>query len=420
MRLPDSGLAPDDLLAQLEEAKANDVDWRSGRVFSYVYDGGEDVREVARAAAAAYLSENALNTKAFPSLGKLQADVVGIVADLVGGDDQTAGFMTSGGTESILCAVKAARERGRAERGIRNPNLVLPESAHAAFHKAGYYFGVETITVPVLDDYTADADAMAAAVTDETVLVVGSAPQYPQGVMDPISALAPIAADIGANFHVDACMGGMVLPFAEQLPTAHGGRVYEPWDFRVPEVTSISVDLHKLGYTPKGASVVLYRNRELRKHQTFVFDQWLGGLYASPSMSGTKPGAPIAAAWAVLHYLGRDGYLRLTRTALDAAATLADGVRAIDGMTLRGEPAAHVVCFGAADPERLDIFAVNDALADRGWFLDRQAPPDSLHATVSAGNAPVVAALVDDLAACVDDIGGARVDNRSTDYATLE
>ncbi len=418
MGLPVSGLTPDDVLAQLEQAKANDVDWRSGRVFSYVYDGGEDVREVARAAAAAYLSENALNTKAFPSLGKLQADVVGIVADLVGGDDETAGFMTSGGTESILCAVKAARERGRAERDVRNPNLVLPESAHAAFHKAGYYFGVETITVPVLDDYRADVDAMAAAVTEETVLVVGSAPQYPQGVVDDIPAISALAASVGASMHVDACMGGFVLPFMEQL-----GHEVAPWDFRVDGVTTLSADIHKLGYAPKGASVIIHASKELRKHQTFVFSDWLGGFYASPNMQGTRSALPMATAWAVLQHIGLEGYRRLTDVTITTRQRMVEGIRAIDGLDVLGEPEAQLVAMVVAEGwgDRLDAFAIGDALLARGgWYHDRQGPPDTLHSTVSAGNAPVIEEYLTDLSAVVAETLGTRAADRSTNYATLE
>jgi sphinganine-1-phosphate aldolase len=413
--LPPTGMSGDAVLAELTARKTADVDWRGGRCFSLVYDGGDDVRELARQAHDLYLCENALNTNAFPSLGRMQSEVVRMVAGLLGGDEQVAGFMTSGGTESILMAVKAARERGRVERGVTEPEMVLPTSAHAAFHKAGHDFGVEIVAVPVRDDWRADVDAMAGAVTDQTVLVVGSAPQYPQGVIDPIPDLAALAAGKGASFHTDACMGGFVLPFAERL-----GRKVPPWDFRVPGVTSISADIHKLGYAPKGASVILHRTKELRRHQTFVFDGWLGGFYASPNLMGSRPGGPIAAAWAVLRYLGEEGYLRLTRLALDAAAQLATGARAVPGLVVRGEPEAQIVCIGAADPAALDIFAVGDALAARGWFLDRQAPPDSLHATVSAGNAPMIDGFLAELGAAVVEAVGNRAGDRATDYATLE
>lgn len=414
-RLPRTGLARDEVLAALEAMRSADVDWRSGRCFSLVFDGGEDVREVARAAHDLYLSENALNTNAFPSLARMQADVVGIVADLLHGDDATAGFMTSGGTESILVAVKAAKERARIERGVTEPEMVLARSAHAAFHKAAHDFGVAARVVPVRDDWRADVDAIEASVNDRTVLVVASAPQYPQGVVDPVPEIAAIAQAVGANCHVDACMGGFVLPFAQRL-----GVEVAPWDFRVEGVTSISADVHKLGYSPKGASVIVHRTRDLRRYQTFVFDDWLGGLYASPNLLGTRPAGPIAAAWAVLHYLGEEGYLRLTRVTLDATARLLDGIRSIPQLAIVGEPDAHIVCFGAADPGSLDVLVLGDALASKGWFFDRQTGPESLHATVSAGNAPMIERLVDDLRTLAAGAGGARTNRRDTDYATLE
>jgi sphinganine-1-phosphate aldolase len=414
-QLPPTGLTKDEILTTLEAMRAGDVDWRSGRCFSLVYDGGSDVRDVARAAHDLYLSENALNTNAFPSLGRMQADVVRIVAGLLHGDDETAGFMTSGGTESILVAVKAAKERGRAERGITEPEMVLARSAHAAFHKAAHDFGVTPRVVPVRDDWRADLDAMDAAVNDRTVLVVGSAPQYPQGVIDPIPDIAAMAARVDANCHVDACMGGFVLPFAERL-----GLAVPPWDFRVDGVTSISADVHKLGYSPKGASVIVHRSKSLRRYQTFVFDDWLGGLYASPNLLGTRAAGPIAAAWAVMHYLGEEGYVRLTSTTLEAVARLVAGIRSIPQLQILGEPEAQIVCFGAADARVFDVFALADALAPRGWYFDRQAGPDSLHATVSAGNARMIDELLADLPRSIRTVEGRRTAERGTDYATLE
>lgn len=410
-------MALDEVVDALRAKRARDVRWREGRTFSLVYDGGPAVHEVAEAVATMFLHENALNTAAFPSVGEIQSEVVAATAGLLHGPTTAAGFMTSGGTESILMAVKAARERGRAERGVTAPRMVVADSAHAAFHKAGHYLGVAVTKVPVGPDHRADVEAMAAAVGDDTVLVVGSAPQYPQGVIDPIPGLAAVAARVGAWFHVDACMGGFVLPFMERL-----GHAVPPWDFRVDGVTSISADVHKLGYAPKGASVIVHRTKELRRWQTFVFDDWLGGFYASPNLQGSRPALPMATAWAVMHHLGIEGYTALTATTIAATRRIVDGVRAVDGLSVLGEPDAHLVAT-AADPAAarpVDVFAVGDALARRGWYLDRQAPPDSLHATVSAGNAPVVDEYLGDLAAAVDEVGGRRAGDRSTSYATLE
>jgi sphinganine-1-phosphate aldolase len=404
-----------EILEVLGAKREGDVRWQEGRTFGMVYDAGPEAHEVLEAVATMFLHDNALNTLAFPSLGEIQSEVVGITADLLHGPD-AAGFLTSGGTESILMAVKAARERGRVERSVTAPEMVLPVSAHAAFHKAAHYFGLEVHKVPVGDDWRADVDAAAELVNDNTVLVVGSAPQYPQGVVDPIPELAALASSVDANFHTDACMGGFVLPFMEML-----GEPVPPWDFRVDGVTTISADIHKLGYAPKGASVVLHRTKQLRRYQTFVFEDWLGGFYASPNMQGTRAALPMACAWAILHHLGVDGYLRLTRLTLDAKAKLVDGVRAVPELTVLGEPEAHLVAIAAVDQDNgIDMFAVGDALQARGWFHDRQKPPDTLHATVSAGNAPVIDDYLADLRECVAEVTGQRLDDRSTNYATLE
>ena len=416
MRLPQTGLPRDQIVDALTAKRTNDVRWQEGRTFGMVYDGGAEVHEVVEAVATMFLHDNALNTLAFPSIGQIQSEVVAMTADLLHGDG-AAGFLTSGGTESILMAVKAARERGRRERGITDPAMVLPVSAHAAFHKAAHYFGLEVRKVPVRADWRADVDAAADLIDERTVLVVGSAPQYPQGVIDPIPELAALAAEAGASFHTDACMGGFVLPFMEML-----GEDVAPWDFRVDGVTSISADIHKLGYAPKGVSVLLHRTKELRRDQTFVFEDWLGGFYASPNMQGTRSAMPMACAWAVLHHLGVEGYLRLTRLTIDTRARLVEGVRATPGLIVLGEPEAQLVAISAdpSAPDPVDVFAVGDALAARGWFHDRQKPPDALHATVSAGNAPVIEDYLRDLGEAVAEVAGTRLDDRGTSYATLD
>jgi len=409
--LPKTGTPADEILSRLAALQANDVDWKLGRAFTLAYYAGADVLEVATAANAMYHSTNALNVEAFPSLRTMQSDVVAMVAELLHGDGDAAGFMTTGGTESILLAVKAARGRGRA-RGITAPEMILPTSAHAAFEKAAAYFDVASIRVPVRDDFRADPQAMAARLTPDTVLVVGSAPSYPQGVVDPIAAIAAIAERAGINCHVDACMGGITLPMLERL-----GYAIPPFDFRVRGVTSISVDLHKYGYTAKGASVILHRNKELRRHQTFVTDNWLGGLYASSGILGTKSGGPIAAAWAVMQYLGEPGYLRLTKAARQATEALLAGLRSIPGVRVLGEPDATLAAFTFDD---VDAFAIGKALRTRGWVVDQQQPPPSLHCTVNA----VHAALIDDflaaLRAALDEVRGTRARAAQAAYGSLE
>ena len=417
MAFPGSGRPIEDVIADLAAKRVRDARWQDGKTFGMVYSGGPSAHEAAERAAMLYLHENALNTKAFPSLGEIQSEVVGWAADLLNAPKTAAGFLTSGGTESILCAVLAARERGRKERGIDRPEMIVAESAHAAFHKAAHLFGVTLIKTPVREDWRADTNAMADAITKNTVLLVGSAPQYPQGVVDDIAAIAGLAKSAEANCHVDACMGGFVLPFAERL-----GRALPAWDFRLEGVSSISADIHKLGYAPKGVSVILYRDRALRAHQTFMFDDWLGGFYASPNIQGSRSGMPMAAAWAVMQHLGMDGYLELTRATLDSADRMRSGIKAIEGLRVLGDGNFHIVAM-AADPSsqrKTDVFALGDALLEKGWFHDRQKPPESLHSTVSNTNTGLIEAYLTDLRACVDALDGARASDRSTRYSTLE
>src|SRR5262245_31686355 len=411
MGLPATGEPSDAILARLDAMQASDVDWHGGRAFSLAYHAGDDVLDLAKAAYAKFLSSNALNVGAFPSLRTLQSEVVAMVTDLLHGGPQAAGFMTTGGTESILLAVKAARGRGH-ERGVTAPEMVLATTAHAAFEKGAEYFGVRPVRVPVGDDFRARPDAMAAAITRDTVLLVASAPGYPQGVIDPVADIAALSAERGLLCHVDACMGGITLPMLERL-----GYPIPPFDFRVPGVTSMSVDLQKYGYTPKGASVILHRTRELRKHQTFVTENWLGGLYGSSGVLGTKGGGSIAAAWAVMRYLGEEGYLRLTRIARQATEALIAGLRATPGVRVLGEPEATLVAFTIDDA---DPFAVGDALWRRGWYVDQQKPPPSLHCTVNAVHASRIAEFLGALGEALDEVRAAcaRADQKA--YGALE
>ena len=419
---PVTGTPVDEVVRDLDALRGKDVRWAEGRTFGLVFDGGPEVRQVAEEAARLFLHENALNTSAFPSLGEIQAELCAWTADLLHGPPEAAGFLTSGGTESILCAVEAARERAAAERNVVDPEIVLARSAHAAFHKAAHLFGLRTRVVPVTDDWTADVDAVADSIGPSTALVVASAPQYPQGVVDPVAEMAGLADSVGANCHVDACMGGFVLPFAtDEDPDAWGS---PPWDLGVDGVTSISADVHKLGYAPKGVSVLLHRSRELRRYQTFVFDDWLGGRYATPNLQGTRSGLPMAAAWAVVRHLGRDGYRRLVRTTLEAADRIRAGVRAVDGLSVPGDPRHHLLSI-TADPtadEPVNIPTLSEALAARHWHLDRQGPPDGLHLTVSAGNVPAVNEWLADLSdAVVETRERGNIDPAGDgSYATLE
>lgn len=413
MPIPAHGRAADEILAQLDEYRTGDVDLHGGRAFTLGYVAGDDVHAIATEALARFHSYNALNPVAFPSLARIQSEVVAMTAGLLHGGETAAGFLTSGGTESLLLAVKAARNRGR-ERGIDAPEMVVPTSGHAAFTKGSEYFGVKLHRIPVRDDYRADVDAMAAAVNDNTMLVVASAPQYPQGVVDPVEEIAALAAERDINCHVDACMGGITLPYLRRL-----GYPIPPFDFEVPGVTSISVDLHKYGYTAKGASVLLHRDRQLRKYQTFTTDAWLGGMYASSGILGTKSGGPMAAAWAVMQYLGDDGYLRLTGDARLALEDLLAGLRSTPGVRVLGEPDATVLAF-TLEGSGLDTFAVGRALWARGWFCDQQTPPPSLHCTVNAVHRPLIPEFLAALIDAMDEVRAEAAEAEALPYAALE
>ncbi len=409
--LPTHGWSTHETLERLEALRVTDVRWKEGRAFSLAYQASPEAHDLATEAYRRFSGENALNVEAFPSLRAMQTDVLAIAGRWLGAPDTARGFLTSGGTESILMAMKAARDQFRRDKA--HPNVVLPTSAHAAFHKAGAYFDVELRCVPVCSEtWRADASAMARASDANTIMFVASAPQYPQGVVDPVADIAAVALERGVNCHVDACMGGVTLPYLERL-----GVRFPKWNFAVEGVTSMSVDLHKFGYTAKGASVIMYRNAALRSHQGFVTDNWLGGFYGSSGVLGTKSGGPIAAAWAVLHHLGDDGYLRVARSARDTTLSIAAAIKAEPRLVLRAEPDATLLSFGSATPD-LDIYAVADGLAARGWYVDRQAPPPSIHLTVNAIHAETHSQFLADLAATLDAVGNSS--GALGSYGTLE
>ncbi len=401
MRLPKTGIPRDELFARMRARKNEDAVWRAGRTWSLIYPAGPEVDGILREANELYLYENALNPFRFPSLRQMETEVVAMTAGLLSAPQGADGAMTSGGTESILMAVKAARERARAERGVVQPELLAPRSAHPAFAKAAAYLGLKLVQLPLREDYRADVEAAAQRVNENTALIVGSAPNYPFGVVDPIPELAALAAERGISFHTDACLGGFLLPFYERL-----GAEVPPFDFRVPGVTTISADVHKYGYCTKGASVIVHREGEhLRKYQLFIYRAWPGGLYGSFALAGARPAAPIAAAWAVMNYLGEEGYLNLARIVRQTSEKLRTGIRSISGLQLWGEPAMSVMAFGSAE---VDIMAVGDVMDDRGWCLDRQHEPDALHLMVSPEHAKVADAFLGDLSAAAHDHGSSR------------
>jgi sphinganine-1-phosphate aldolase len=388
-KLPKKGLKPEKVFKLLHAAKREDANWKRGRTWSLVYHAGEKHKEQLLDVYKMFFAENALSPAAFPSLGKLEKDIVSICAKLLNGGQDVAGTMTSGGTESILLAVKAHRDWFHSRHPqIRRPQIVIPASAHPAFYKAAHYFNLKPVTVPLNSKFRVDAAEIARAISKKTALLVASAPSYPYGIVDPISELGKIAQQKKLGLHVDACLGGAFLPFMQKL-----GHKIPPFDFSVPGVTSISADLHKYGFAPKGASVILYRNRDLRRFQFFTQPDWLGGAYASPAMLGTRSGGVLAASWAGLMLLGENGYVQLVKKTLQLRDKLFEGIKSA-GFEIVGQPDMSVFCFTS---NKLDIFSVADALEKKGWRIDRQKTPPSIHMIVTVNHAQSVNAFVRDL-----------------------
>ncbi|NLA37051.1 MAG: aspartate aminotransferase family protein [Actinobacteria bacterium] len=395
LSFPSTGRNVDDVLAEIAELRPHDLDWRGGRAFSLVYNHDDDELErLQEAVALSFLHENALNPFRYRTLLKMESEVIAYACDLLGAN---AASMSSGGTESIFLAVYTAREHARS-RGITTPTLVCTDTAHPAFAKACHYLGVEMIRLPHGDDGRAVPERYAEALDERTAVVVVSTPNYPYGVIDPVTEIAGLADDAGVLCHVDACLGGWLLPWWERL-----GRDVPAWDFRVRGVTSMSADIHKYGYTFKGASVVLYRDPELYQRQIFMYDDWPGGLYASSTSAGTRPGPPIAAAWATINHLGADGYLRLAGRVADAVDRMKAGIGAIDGLSVFSDPDLSVFEFGST---RHSMDAICDVMDDKGWNLDRQQ--GGLHLMLAPGHDKVVDAFLADLADAVAHHGEAR------------
>lgn len=375
--------------ARWDALRAHDLPTHGGHTLAYVYDAGRpDVDALAHEALADFSGTNGLDPTAFGSLAVMERELVGFVAELLCAPTGFAGTVTSGGTESCLLAVLAARDawaQGR-EPGAR-PRIVAPTTVHAAFHKAAHLFGLDLVLADV-DPLTfrADPAALAAAIDEDTALVVVSAPSYAHGVIDPVAEVAAVAAARGVRCHIDACIGGLVLPF---LDDAAEGTQRPAWDFTVPGVTSISADLHKYGYTPKGVSVLVHRSMALRHNQFWATAGWPGYGVVNSTLQSTKSGGPLAAAWAVVQLLGRDGYAELAAAARGAALRIADAVGDIDGVRLLAVPDSTLVTL-AAD-ERCDVYTIADELLARGWYAQPQLPfgdgVASLHLSLSAATA---------------------------------
>lgn len=394
MTIPLKGAAAETVMALLEEAGAHDLPWREGKTFAYVYEGGRDVEEVAKRAYMRFLTENALDPTVYPSLLKFENEIVAMSVAHLRGDAACVGNFTSGGTESCMLAVKTARDHARRERGIAEPHMVLPVTAHAAFQKAAHYLDMEMTLVPVdPESFKVRPADMEAAIRPETILLVASACQYAHGVVDPIPDLGELAQSRNLLLHVDACIGGFILPFFRRL-----GESVTDFDFAVPGVTSISMDFHKYAYAPKGASVILHRSKELRRHQIFTAATWTGYSVINPTIQSTKSGGPLAATWALLHYLGDEGYLRFAERTLEATRAITQAIRKIPGVRLLAEPESSLIAFAA---DGFSVFPIVDIMRRKGWFVQPQlgymGSEANIHLSIDQSTLDLVDRFVPDL-----------------------
>jgi glutamate/tyrosine decarboxylase-like PLP-dependent enzyme len=400
-RLPGQGLDREVILEEMERLSAREKGrWQDGFVSGGVYNGDPAHIDFLNRVYALNSQSNPLHPDVWPSASKFEAEIVSMTAGMLGADktpDRITGTVSSGGTESILLAMKSYRDWARATKGITAPEIVAPASAHAAFGKAGDYFGIKVIRTPVGPDFRADVAATRAAITPNTIALVGSAPPFPHGIVDPIAELSELAREAGVGFHTDACLGGFILPWAEKL-----GYDVPPFDFRLPGVTSISADTHKYGYTAKGTSVILYRGSELRHYQYFAVADWPGGIYFSPTFAGSRPGGLSAAAWAAMAALGEDGYLAAARRILETTAWITQAMRDLPAIEVIGDP-IFLIAFRSPT---LNIYRIVEAMAQRGWSLNGLHLPPSAHLCVTLRHTQpgVKERFVADLQAAIDSI----------------
>jgi glutamate/tyrosine decarboxylase-like PLP-dependent enzyme len=413
MKIPLQGMPKEEIFKILHDYKGDDLDWQSGRVLGFIYDAGKKVHEVAHEAYTYYLTENALDPLSFPSLLRLENEVVRMTANLLDSSSEVVGNFTSGGTESLILAVKTARDYSRAVKPhIKEPELVMPITAHSSLFKACHYLGIKPVVTRVHDDtFKADVDAMRAAISKNTILLVGSAPSYAHGVVDPIGEIAALAREKDLLCHVDACVGGIHLSYMRKL-----GYSVPDFNLNVPGVTSLSVDLHKYGYTPKGASIVLHKNKELRKYQIWGCSRWTGYPVINAAITSAKSGGPMAAAWAVLNFLGDDGYLEIVREVMEATQLMLDGVSRIKGLQVLGKPNMCMFAL-TSNTDRINVYHLAEEMKKSGWYLQpqfaRENSPANLHISLNRSTVPRARAFLKDFERTVKEIKDRKTDRQT-------
>lgn len=398
--IPDVARDREEVLAEISDmARREDAIGDEGQVSGSLYCGDHEHYAYLGQVFSQFSHANVLQRDMYPSATKFEAEIVAMALDLLNGaaaGPGACGVVTSGGSESLITAMYSYREAARDERGVTRPNIVMPNTAHVALDKGGHWMDVEVRHAPLAADFRVDVGAMADMIDDQTIALVGSAGNYPHGLIDPIAEIGELASSHGVGLHVDGCLGGFLWPWAEEL-----GYDVPAWDFRVPGVTSISADTHKYGYALKGTSTLLYRTKELRKRQYFTYPDWPGGLYLSPGLAGSRSGGLIASTWAAMITTGRQGYLAAASDILSSAQVLKAGVQSIDGIEVIGDP-LFLIAFRAVE-DGLDIYLVNDDLKRAGWRLNALQLPPALHFCVTRPNARpgIIERFVDDLRSAV-------------------
>lgn len=398
--LPNTGISREQILSEIQQMHdAEEARWKDGYVSGGIYHGDQEHIDFLNKVYALQSQSNPLHSDLFPSATKFEAEIVSMVAHIHGKGSQTdnagvCGTVTSGGTESILLAMKTYRDRAREEKGIVEPEMIVPTTAHAAFDKASQYFHIKQVKVPVTGDFVADIKAVKSAINNNTIVIVGSAPCFPHGTIDPIKEMSDLALKNGIGFHTDFCLGGFVIPFAEKL-----GYKVPVCDFRLPGVTSMSVDTHKYGYAAKGTSLVLYRTEELRHYQFYTLTDWPGGLYFSPTLAGSRPGALSAACWAAMLNMGEEGYLKATKAIVETAEKIKQGVKEIPELQLLGNP-LWILAFGSST---LNVYEVLDQMGKRKWNLNGLHKPACFHIALTLRHTQpgVAERFIQDLKECV-------------------
>jgi glutamate/tyrosine decarboxylase-like PLP-dependent enzyme len=372
--IPKVGRGREEIIAEMEALYDREESrWQDGFMSGTVYHGDREHIDFLNRVYGINSQSNPLHFDTWPSNIKFEAEIVSMTANMLGAErtaDEIVGTVSSGGTESILLAIKTYRDWARETKGITEPEMIVPTTAHAAFDKAARFFNVTPVRIPVGRDFRADVEKTRQAITENTVVIVGSAPDFPHGLIDPIEGLSELAREHGIGFHTDACLGGFILPWADKL-----GYDVPPFDFRLPGVTSMSADTHKYGYAAKGTSVVLYRTAALRHYQYYVATEWPGGLYISPTLAGSRPGGLSAACWAAMVSIGEEGYTDAARRILRTGDLIKAGIREIPELTVLGDPLFNIA-FGS---DSLDIYAITDHMGERGWGLSSLHRPPCVH-----------------------------------------